>query len=849
MGGVNVGVGDGNQRTYEFYRPPYFFKGTRPTIAAVTSDHGPADRLAYGNTITVTGTSDTPVLRVALMRLGAMTHHTDSEQRYVPLDFVVTAYDTNTKAFTLEAGVIADANIAPPGWYMLWVVDDEERPATQARMVHLSRRQCLIVTDRSHIARDELDPAGNTDFADSFYVIMDGFRPDELGINVPTIPVDLANAPTIAFSQSGSAVPTMTATPTAILLEAGAGVTQRVAFRYTIRFINDDVFDDGANVPIEDQLVQIEASKAGHTCHAPLRLTDQPRPFMLDGDPHWLSTDLRVFAIQQNVTRFGRNVGNSPADALTFINDVLTDFNATPATGETEFGNILPSQSQSPLYLSELFPGTSDRVYNFAIAKVRYRARNLPANDVRVFFRLFRALATGVEFHAGTTYRTIVNNLGERIPALGLQGGQATTIPFFAEARVNTAVDSLMEQRDQANRRTLAPVDAGDDERVAFFGCWLDINQTALRFPLNTANHTGPYSSGLESIQELLRGAHCCLVAEVDFGTDWLQEGDSPAANDSLSQRNLAIVGSDNPGSPATHTVVHTFEIKPSPAMGTNVPLAKIRDFEAIVPATLFARQSPARLLHRRADELMIEWGNLPEGTQATIYMPGIRADEVAELHGRRPGPANIEAIDPHTLALAVGARRVTYLPLPPSRYATIAALFAIELPEGVRKDNRFRLTVRQIDGMRRNILGAVEWIIPVTDAERLLPEEASRLAVFRHIARKIPANDQWAPVFDRYLEHQEDKVRGLGGDPDRIEASPQGYVPGVEPTGEGDRNRRLCCRLRYLIAIFGILLVLALLLPGPAALKTAVAGLSGAVIIASLIVGLLRCPCPGDRR
>lgn len=848
-----------NQKTYEFYRPPYFFKGARPTIASVDSEHGPPDRLAYGTTIAITGTSDTPVLRVALMRLGAMTHHTDSEQRYVALEFVVTSYDATTKAFTLQAGVTGDANIAPPGHYMLWVIDDQERPCERARIVHLSRRQCSIVTDRSHFSSDEVNAAGTTDFDNAFYVIMDGFRPDELGIGTTTpdqSQIDAA-APVVTFSKAagGAAVTTMSGLPRAILFEAGLDVPQRIAFKYTVSFANNDVFEDSGGTPIEDQQVLIHASKNGYGCSAPVRLTDQPRPFMLDGDPHWLSTDVRVFSLRQNLPRFGHNVGDSPSASLAYINAVLNDFNADPAMGATEFDTILTPQDQSPVYVSGMVPGTSERVYNFAIAKVRYRGKSLTASDVRVFFRLFRALSTGVEFRAGSTYRTIVNDFGERIPVLGVEGGQTTTIPFYAEARVNTAVQSLARQRDQANRRDLTPVSPGSDERVAFFGCWLDVNRTEARFPLSPPNATGPFSSGLESIQELLRSAHCCLVAEVDFGTNWLQEGDSPASNDSLSQRNLAIVGSDNPGSPATHTVLHTFELKPSSAMGIGGGLDAVPDFEVIGSATQFLAKAPPRLRQRRPDELMIDWGNLPAGSSATVYMPGIEAAEVVQLHGRRPGPANIELVDAHTLALAVGTERITYLPLPPSRHATVASLFAIELPDGVRKREIYRMTVRQIDGMRGTILGSCEWVIPVTTAELLLPEEQSRLAVFSHIAKAIPANDQWAPIFGRYLDHQRDKVRGLGGDPDRIVPSPDGAVPDLEQdegpggTDAAAANHRLCCRLRYIGAIFAILLLLALIVPGPAALKSALAILFGLAIVAVLVIGLLRCPCPEPGR
>lgn len=850
MGGVDPSRSEAggalNQRTYEFYQPPYFFKGTRPTITAVSSPHVPGDKLPYGGFVTITGTSDTMPFKVALTRLGAMTHHTDSEQRYVPLDMVVTSYDSVTKNYTLRAGVINDATVAPPGYYMLWVIDDQQRPSARARIVQLSRRQCQLVTDRSHFAFDEVNASGNTDFEQSFYVIMDGFTPEELGLTSVTPSDAEVNtvAPSIAFNRvaDSSAAPGMTHDADAVLFEAGMGIPQRIAFRYTLRFTNRDIFTSGA-MPVEDQQVRITATKNGYVCEGQVRLTHQPRPFMLDGDPHWLSVDVRVFAVEQNQVFLGEDVGNSPANALTYINNVVNSFRTNPVNGNTQFTSMLPTtQENSKVYLSEMKPGTSNRVYNFAIAKVHYRGQSLPATDVRVFFRLFRALSTGVDFHATETYRTITNTAGQRIPALGIRGGQVVTIPFYASARANTAAEGLQMQLDPLNQFTIGAA-SGGGENIAFFGCWLDINQPQYRFPLDTSNPTGPFPSGLKSIPELLRSAHCCLVAEVDFGTDWLQNGDSPASNDSLSQRNLAIVGSDNPGGPDTHTVQHTFEIKASPAMGFGVPLKLIKDFEVSQPVGQFTNAIPS-IRRRMPDQLMIEWKNLPAGSTATIFMPGILAAEIAELHARRPGPDNLSVVDEHTIRLEVGADRVTWVPLPSSRYATIAALFSIELPDTVRYKQAFRITVRQVDGITEKIIGSCDWLIPVTKANLLLPEEASRLAVMRYIDLAIPANDQWKPIFGKYIRHTADKVRGLGGNPDNIPPSLQGDVPAPEVQGDGE-SKRLCCRLDYFIYLFALLLVLALVIPLAANIRTAWIIISAVMIAAALVLKMRFCSCP----
>ena len=63
------------------------------------------------------------------MRLGAVTHSVDMEQRYVPLAFT-------RGSGTLTATAPLNANVAPPGMYMLFAVDANGVPST-ARMVTL----------------------------------------------------------------------------------------------------------------------------------------------------------------------------------------------------------------------------------------------------------------------------------------------------------------------------------------------------------------------------------------------------------------------------------------------------------------------------------------------------------------------------------------------------------------------------------------------------------------------------------------------------------------------------------------------------------------------------------------
>ena len=66
------------------------------------------------------------------MRPGAATHHTDSEQRYVPLTFTRAGND-----LTVTMLPQTQNSVAPPGYYMLWIVDNQQRPCNRAEFVQI----------------------------------------------------------------------------------------------------------------------------------------------------------------------------------------------------------------------------------------------------------------------------------------------------------------------------------------------------------------------------------------------------------------------------------------------------------------------------------------------------------------------------------------------------------------------------------------------------------------------------------------------------------------------------------------------------------------------------------------
>lgn len=581
-----------NHHSMEIYEPPYCHQGARPTISSLDGGDRPSHELGYGDEVQIHTPQANDISSVVLMRLGSATHHTDTEQRHVPMNFT-------SIGGRLIAVPPSDPSVAPPGYYMLFVIDDHGKPCEQSEIVRLSHRRCHLVTDRSTFSIDELE-TGTTTFGQAFFVHIDGFLPSELGITVPTpSPVNLlALAPPVEVLDGTAAADGITAVPVAMHLEdpsLPAGLRQRVTFEYAVQISNANAFP-AAGVDLKTLSVRSAATVDIHgtpkiwRCRGQVRLTRQANPFMLDGATHWLSMDVRVFRVRAGTGAKSDPFGMSTpvTDPLGYIQELLVEWDTLP-TASHPFESISEDQTESSLQLASIEDGQP--VYNFAVARVRYRGQSLNASDVRVFFRMFTTAATNMSFDASTTYRT--HEIGSKsVPLLGHRGADVASIPFFAVPRADTTVVDMQAQpEDIPNRKTLAPTGGGQSE--TYFGAWLDINQGVGRFPLTPGNSVGPFAAGdVLSIKDIVNGRHQCLVAEINFADDAIDPGETPANTDNLSQRNLAIEGSDNPGGPDAHVLALTFEVEPTWNVREaikrreNLPLHKERAAAAKAPTT-----------------------------------------------------------------------------------------------------------------------------------------------------------------------------------------------------------------------------------------------------------------------
>jgi hypothetical protein len=665
-------------------------------------------------------------------------------------------------------------------------------------------KSCHIITDRNTFSESEIasmlhPPNVEANIEAAFYVVVDGFRPSDFGITaatfsgVPSVKPDLTILPNVTQMSVSS-----------VSLDADYPLylnrRQRLTWTYKVTFTGTNGFNfagDVETVALSASISTISSSPSTVSDSATIYLIKQPNPYEIDGETSWLSTDLRVFQILAGQSKFGVPMGSDP---LAFIQQVIENLNSGNTGGQTFENDISVDQQTSRLELSEKVGGTA--VYNFAVARVRYRSLVAPTEDVRVFFRLIPWATTSVSYNQAAAYRRDTSG-GKVIPLLGLEGNDTSSIPCFAKSRIDSALVSMTTQDDPLNVKDI-PADAGGNEVVRYFGCWLDINQATPRFPVQPSPIDGPYASGMISVQDHVRGEHQCLVAEIAFDLAPIQSGAIPASSDKLAQRNLAIVESANPGISLSRRIPQTFEIRPSGSV----------------------------LEH---DELMIDWGDIPVGSVATLYLPGIDINRVLSLATRRYRTHRLIRIDENTLKFDAGG--ITYLPIPVSE-GSYPGLLTVDLPEGIKKGQVFRIVVRQVIAEQqrisvthrveepphiwRHITGSFQLTIPVRDKADILPRQQRLLSNLRWIERAIPAKDRWSPVFSRYVTQIADRVDGLGGDSKKV---------GASPSGEWRQARTRCGALAGITALLtaGLFVAIGVLTGG-------LTGISAAVLV--LLIG-----------
>ncbi|HEX2239970.1 MAG TPA: galactose oxidase early set domain-containing protein, partial [Actinomycetota bacterium] len=141
---INTGYGGGGDNSaqpitgtnnlkdpsFEIFRPPYLFRGPRPRITRVDSG------IAWKRDFKISSPDAGRVEKVVLMRLPTVTHITDADQRSIELDF------RSTKPGSLSVEAPPSGNVAPPGYYYLFILTNagEGLTPSNARIVRVGPR-------------------------------------------------------------------------------------------------------------------------------------------------------------------------------------------------------------------------------------------------------------------------------------------------------------------------------------------------------------------------------------------------------------------------------------------------------------------------------------------------------------------------------------------------------------------------------------------------------------------------------------------------------------------------------------------------------------------------------------
>ncbi|TVP77751.1 MAG: hypothetical protein EA353_09755 [Puniceicoccaceae bacterium] len=552
------------------------------------------------------------------------------------------------------------------------------------------RRTFQLILERSTFGEDET--IGMMAFEGAVLVSVNGLRPSEFpGGGITTLSPSQTQLNAWAPNVAPEGAPGFVIEPTGLSTDSPplADRVQRFTFTYRVRFTGNafDFADDLRDVRVNAVLAPTMGDSLEDT--ALIRLVKSANPYSLDfangNDTPWLSSDVRVFPVVAGSSLFGTSLpaNATAAQARQFIVNLTNSI--TPA----QFESLSLSQSGSALSPFERTTDSNERVYNFAIARVRLNGQAAVADDTRVFFRIFTSQTTAAltyRLGAGDQpiegYRRTNNAAPIALPGVTPAGDAWLSFPFFARDR-----DSAPEnQTDPENVEDINPV-AGS-EVSTFFGALIDNNLTTPYLPPSPNSGASPIP-----LSAHLMGEHQCLVAQIEFAGAPIPNGARPNTSDKLAQRNIAFSEIANPGDEASRVAFHTFEIAATPGIIT----------DSLPP-----------------DELLLEWPvPPPDGTSVHISLSTWSAEVVVALADRFYPRHEITVVDDNTIALPGGGSR--YVPIPRSlkrQNGIVAARF----PFGVKRGQRFDVSVRQITNeIRRRPVVPLERPIELAEARKLL--------------------------------------------------------------------------------------------------------------------------------
>jgi hypothetical protein len=120
------------EKNIEYFTPPYLYKhdGSGQRAARPVISTAPAG-IGINTSFTISSSQATSISKVALVGLSDVTHGVNQGQRYVPLKFSISGT-------TLTVTGPPSGGVAPPGHYMLFIIDSAGVPSV-AKMVLVTK--------------------------------------------------------------------------------------------------------------------------------------------------------------------------------------------------------------------------------------------------------------------------------------------------------------------------------------------------------------------------------------------------------------------------------------------------------------------------------------------------------------------------------------------------------------------------------------------------------------------------------------------------------------------------------------------------------------------------------------
>lgn len=655
-------------------------------------------------------------------------------------------------------------------------------------------------------------------YGNAFWLVLEGFTPNALGIS-STDPNGTAS-PSLSgafLSLLGTSNITQ-AGPPVLEIPSSYYSVQRIRYPFNLNFPASVAFPAIGNPPVFYELdasITVPGNPTPFTTQTVFELVAGANPYFANIDPtqnnvFWLSQDLRVFTVTPTANN-QTPIGNVPftfttgsptqldaAAAYNYIQGLVGYFNNTFSDGSTDpfstSSTVLPNESSVYNGDSTVTPATPNpghptepfMNYNFALARVRLRGPSGSSNEadnVKVFFRIFGTQTNDTDYVNTSSAVSLADpfitypstpagdpdNPSAPLPGTDASGTiNGCTIPYFADPNQLDLQPATMGNPNPPygvnNRSIIIPM--GSDSIWTYFGCFLNVYDDTVTYGGKTAQ------------QWLAGGTHHCIAAQIAYDDAPIENEDgvieSPENSDKLAQRNLQITPSSNPGFPLAHRIPQTFDLRPSP----NVT------------------QEPAGYLTNLPDELMIDWGNTPIGSIASIYWPQLEADQVLQLAATYHSAQVFTKVDSHTIQCKVQGG-VTYLPIPTGTGENFAGLFTLDLPSGIHVGQQFQVIVRRITSRQlvdrqpvfnatqeigterlfnwRYVVGSFQMTVPVQKDEEILPQDENLLAILKWRLTVISKTSRWYPILVRYIAYIEGRILGMGGCPSQVQPSQLG--------------------------------------------------------------------------